>query len=75
MQQGIRLTFKGITQEKRRKIIKVLESMGLQEINSQHDSHNDRHSHELYLDNDIKILDAIDELDFDGFKMEAGIGC
>ena len=74
MQEGVRLTFKGIPQEKRRKIIETLEALGLQEINSQHDTHNDRHSHELHI-GELKHLDVIEEISDGDFKVEAGVGC
>lgn len=76
MKEGVRLTFKGIPQEKRRKILKTLTALGLTEINSQHDTHNDRHSYEMYLDDlDISELIMIEDLEENNFKVEEGIGC
>ena len=76
MKEGVRLTFKGIPQEKRRKILKVLKTLGLTEISSQHDGHHDRHSYEMHLD-DVEFSDPIfiEDLDEPHFKVEAGVGC
>ena len=77
MKEGVRLTFKGISQEKRRKILKVLSTLGLNEISSQHDESNDRHSYEMHLEGDVDITEPI-VVDLDDepyFRVEAGVGC
>ena len=75
MKEGVRLTFKGIPQEKRRKILKVLSTLGLTEISSQHDEHHDRHSYEMHLDGDLTEMAAFEVIDEPYFRAEAGVGC
>lgn len=77
MKESVKLTFKGMPQEKRRKLLKALETIGLTEISSQHDHVTDKHIYEMHLDGDVDITEPI-VVDLDDepyFRAEAGVGC
>jgi len=74
MKESVRLTFKGMPQEKRRKLLKVLQTIGLTEISSQHDHVTDKHIYEMHLDSKLTETTTIN-LDEEPFRVEAGIGC
>lgn len=71
MKEGVRLTFKGVPDEKRKRILKVLKTLGLSEIASQHDTMHNRHSHDMHINGDLEEELIIEE----PFRVEAGIGC
>lgn len=75
MKESVKLTFKGMPQEKRRKLLKALQTIGLTEISSQHDHVTDKHIYEMHLDGDLTEMVAFEVIDEPYFRVEAGVGC
>jgi len=75
MKKSAKLTLDGYNQEERRVILKALQTIGLTEINSQHDHVTDRHIYEIHLDGDLTEMAAFEVIDEPYFRAEAGVGC